>query len=44
MGTHSPGYYHSEAGLVILTHDDGSFEAYTGAGARRDRARWCRRA
>jgi hypothetical protein len=32
MGTHNPGYYHSEAGLVILTHDDGSFEAYTGAG------------
>jgi hypothetical protein len=29
QGTHNPGYYHGEAGLVILTLDDGSLQAFS---------------
>lgn len=32
-GTHSPGYYHANAGLSIITYADGSFAAFDQAGA-----------
>lgn len=32
-GTHSPGYYHQNAGLSIITNADGSISAYDGDGA-----------
>lgn len=31
-GTHDKGYYHASADLSIITHDDGSIEAYDSAG------------
>jgi hypothetical protein len=31
-GTHSPGYYHSKADLIVITFDDGSLQITTGAG------------
>ncbi len=31
-GTHSPGYFHANAGLSIITYDDGTWAAFDGDG------------